>query len=299
MGAPFTLNTYTLTVSPSGTGSGNVTGNGIDCAWNGSSSSGTCSVNLNYNTLVSLTAAPNAGSTFSGWSGGTGSAAGCSGIGTCAFTLTEASGAGAPFLLNTYTVMASAQGNGVGTVQSNVGGLSYNYPAGSSGTTSPLNHGTNVVLTATASTGSTVGWTTCTGTASGNGTASAACTYTNLDGNKTASATFTLLTTYNMTVTPSGTGSGSITGNGIDCSWDGNSGSGTCSVSLDYNTAVSLTADSECRIGLRRLDRWQRVGRGVQRDGGLCVQPDRGIRNRFDLYPEKFHLFALNPSPLS
>ena len=94
VGAPFTLNTYTLTVSPSGTGSGSVTGNRIDCASNGSSSSGTCSVNLNYNTLVSLTAAPNAGSTFSGWSGGTGSAAGCSGIGTCAFTSLRPRGRG-------------------------------------------------------------------------------------------------------------------------------------------------------------------------------------------------------------
>ena len=93
----FALNTYTLSVTPSGTGSGGVTGNGLDCAWNGSGSSGTCSVNLDYNTAVSLTATPNVGSAFSGWSGGSGSAAGCSGTGVCVFNLTEASGIGSIF----------------------------------------------------------------------------------------------------------------------------------------------------------------------------------------------------------
>ena len=93
----FALNTYTLSVTPSGTGSGNITGNDINCSWSGSDSSGTCSVNLDYNTAVSLTATPNVGSAFSGWSGGSGSAAGCSGTGACAFNLTEASGIGSIF----------------------------------------------------------------------------------------------------------------------------------------------------------------------------------------------------------
>jgi hypothetical protein len=244
VGSPFALNTYNLAVTPSGTGSGSVTGNGLNCSWNGSSSSGTCSVSLTYNTAVSLPATSSVGSTFSGWSGGSGSAASCSGTGACSFSITQASGAGSPFTLNTYTVTANAQGNGGGTVQSNVGGVSYNYPTGSTGTTSALNFGTNVVLTATASTGSTVAWTTCTGgTVSGNGTAQATCTYSSLDGNKTAAAAFTL-NTYNLAVTPSGTGSGSVTGNGLNCSWNGSSSSGTCSASLAHNTAVSLTASS-------------------------------------------------------
>ena len=123
-------------------------------------------------------------------------------------------------------------------MQSNVGGVSYSYPV-VAGTTPALNHGTNVVLTATAATGTTVAWTTCTGTASGNNTASATCTYSSLDGNKTATATF-MLSTYYMTVTPSGTGSGTVTGNGLNSLWNGSGSNGTCSVNLDYNTAVSL-----------------------------------------------------------
>ena len=139
---------HVLTVTPSGTGSGSVTGNGLNCSWNGSSSSGTCSVTLYHRTWASLTANPSVGSTFNGWSGGSGSAAGCSGTGACSFSLTQASGVGAPFALNTY----------------------------------------------------------------------------------------------NLAVTPSGTGSGSVTGNGIDCAWNGGDSSGTCSVSLNYDTAVSLSA---------------------------------------------------------
>jgi alpha-tubulin suppressor-like RCC1 family protein len=94
---PALTGTHKLTVSPSGTGSGTVTGNGIDCTWNGNSSSGTCSVTLAANTVVSLNAAPGSGSTFAGWTGGSGSAAGCSGTGNCAFSITASSWVGAPF----------------------------------------------------------------------------------------------------------------------------------------------------------------------------------------------------------
>jgi hypothetical protein len=96
----------------------------------------------------------------------------------------------ASFAINTYTVTATATGNGTGTAASNIGGINYYYQTNNTGTTTALNHGTNVVLTATAGTGSKVSWTTCTGAASGNGTATATCTFSSLDGNKTAQATF-------------------------------------------------------------------------------------------------------------
>ena len=88
---------YILTVSPSGTGSGNVTGNGINCSWNGSSGSGICNVMLAENTAVTLNASPSNDSTFVGWIGCSGSGSGCSGTGDCKFDITETSGLGVVF----------------------------------------------------------------------------------------------------------------------------------------------------------------------------------------------------------
>ncbi len=66
---------FTLTVIKAGTGSGTVAGTGISCG-------GDCSEVYNSGTVVTLTATPTSGSSFSGWSGG-----GCSGTGTCMVTM--------------------------------------------------------------------------------------------------------------------------------------------------------------------------------------------------------------------
>ncbi|MBI5192349.1 MAG: choice-of-anchor D domain-containing protein [Nitrospirae bacterium] len=62
--ANFVINAYTLTISKNGTGSGTVASNpvGIDCGID-------CSEVYNHGTSVTLTAAPDAGSIFTGWSG--------------------------------------------------------------------------------------------------------------------------------------------------------------------------------------------------------------------------------------
>jgi beta-xylosidase len=66
---------YTLTVSKGGTGSGTVTGGGINCGT-------TCSASYPSGSSVTLTAAAASGSTFAGWSGA------CSGTSaTCTVTL--------------------------------------------------------------------------------------------------------------------------------------------------------------------------------------------------------------------
>ncbi len=70
----------TLTVSKAGTGAGTVTSNpaGINCG-------ATCSASFAFGSGVILSAAPTAGSMFTGWSGG-----GCSGTGTCTVTMSSA-----------------------------------------------------------------------------------------------------------------------------------------------------------------------------------------------------------------
>src|SRR5207244_10398538 len=62
--ATFTPQTFTLTVSKAGTGAGTVTSSpaGITCG-------ATCAASFTSGTAVTLTAAPAAGSTFTGWSG--------------------------------------------------------------------------------------------------------------------------------------------------------------------------------------------------------------------------------------
>ena len=70
-----TLAPLQLNVVKTGTGSGTVTSTpaGINCG-------ATCSAPYAYNTVVKLTAAASAGSTFTGWSGA------CGGLGDCYVT---------------------------------------------------------------------------------------------------------------------------------------------------------------------------------------------------------------------
>jgi len=76
-----------LQISRTGTGSGTVTSNppGIDCGSD-------CAETYLSFTQVTLTATPDAGSTFTGWSGGK-----CSGTGTCEVTMLEATSVTAAF----------------------------------------------------------------------------------------------------------------------------------------------------------------------------------------------------------
>jgi len=85
----FTTVGASLAVSKAGSGSGSVTSSpaGISCG-------STCSFRYAHGTLVTLTATPSAGSTFSGWSG-----SGCSGSGTCVVTIDTDSAVTSTFTL--------------------------------------------------------------------------------------------------------------------------------------------------------------------------------------------------------
>src|SRR5207237_2736924 len=90
--AGFAIQTFTLTAGRSGLGTGTVTSSpaGINCG-------ATCSASYNYNTVVTLTAAPAVGSLFTGWSG-------CDSVSglTCTVTMSAGRSATAAFPIPTF-----------------------------------------------------------------------------------------------------------------------------------------------------------------------------------------------------
>ena len=90
--ANFTVPTFVLTVNKTGAGTGTVTSTpaGINCG-------ATCSFSFNNNTMVTLTATPAAGSTFTSWSGA------CTGSGDCTVTMSAARAVTASFGVSTVT----------------------------------------------------------------------------------------------------------------------------------------------------------------------------------------------------
>jgi hypothetical protein len=174
----FVAPTFALNVTKAGTGTGTVTSApaGINCGAD-------CSENFAENTVVTLTAAPAASSTFAGWSG-----AGCSGTGTCVVTMSAAASVQATFNAAVTLTVAKA-GNGTGTVTSDVGGINC-------GSTCAVGYpnGTVVTLTAAPGTGQNfTGWSG--GGCSGTGT----CVVT-LTAATTVTATFTDTTPPDTTI---------------------------------------------------------------------------------------------------
>jgi len=85
---------YTLNVSKSGSGSGTVTGPGINCGTD-------CSESYTAGTNVTLTATPASGSYFAGWSGD------CSGTGSCTLTMNSNKSVTATFNISNQPPNAS------------------------------------------------------------------------------------------------------------------------------------------------------------------------------------------------
>ena len=162
-------NDYTLTVAKAGTGGGGVTSADglINCGDD-------CNEVYGNFRAITLTALPNEGSLFTGWTGA------CTNVsGDCVVSMTGRKNVTAKFNA-TYTLTISKRGTGTGTVTSADGLINC-------GTDCSENYTANTVvtLTATPSAGSTfAGWSgSCTGTAS--------CTVT-LSAAKNARATFNL-----------------------------------------------------------------------------------------------------------
>ena len=213
------VSNFQLTVQNAGAGGGTIASSlgGISCGQ-------TCSASFASGTSVALTATPNSGSTFAGWSGA------CSGTGSCTVTIAANTSVTATFSASTSSpVQLTVQnaGTGAGTVTSSPSGVNCGQTCSAS-----FASGTSVTLTATPSSGSTFGgWSgACTGTG--------ACAVT-LTANTSVTATFNTATPppVQLTVQSSGTGKGTVTSNpsGINCG-------ATCSASFASGASVTLTA---------------------------------------------------------
>lgn len=136
-----TLSTVTLTVTKDGTGTGSVYSDpeGIDCGE-------TCQADLEPDTVVTLSVAPDVGSSFTGWGGD------CTGSDPCDVTMDAAKSVTATFALNTYSLTVSTTGSGA--VASSPEGISCGAICSAN-----FNHGTVVSLTPTPEAGwSFTGW---------------------------------------------------------------------------------------------------------------------------------------------
>jgi hypothetical protein len=200
---------FSLTVTKAGTGSGTVTGSGINCGTD-------CTETYDEDTTVTLTPIPATDSTFTGWSG-----SGCSGTAPCVISMTQNRSVTATFALR-RTLTVTKAGTGSGTVTSSPTGITCGTDC-----TQTYDEGTSVTLTATPATGSTfTGW-------SGGGCSGTAPCAVSMTQNRSVTATFALRRT--LTVTKTGTGSGTVTGSGINCGTD-------CMQTYDEGTSVTLTA---------------------------------------------------------
>jgi hypothetical protein len=214
--AVFTLKTYNLSVTVGGSGHGSVTSDvgGIEC-FRGEE----CSLAYDHGTLVTLTAAPESNSDFTGWTGD------CTGTDTCQVTMDQVRSVTAAFTLKTHDLSVSPEGSGDGTVTSDIDGIDCGVDCSET-----YDHDTLVILTATPSVNSIfTGWTG--GSCGGTGE----CQVSMVEASS-ITATFTIKS-YNLSVSKSGTGTGTVTSNlaGIDCGED-------CTQPYDHGTGVTLTA---------------------------------------------------------
>ncbi len=217
--AAFALDELAIITSFTGNGAGTVTSSpaGINCTKTTTTTTGTCEFVYTANQMVTLTAAPAASSTFTGWSGG-----GCSGTGTCVVTMDMAKAVTAGFTLKQYVLQIDKTGTGTGTVTSAPAGIACGGDCDET-----YNHGTAITLTAVAATGSTfTGW-------SGGGCSSTGTCVVTLAAATTVQAQFTI-NSYALTTSTTAGGTITSTPGSISCPT-------TCAQNFTHGTVVTLT----------------------------------------------------------
>ena len=211
----------TVTVVPSGSGSGTITSGGsvvdpgVSCSWNGFTTSGTCTGSSGGVQTVTVSASPSPGSTWGGWSDCPGFIHGTGGI-NCTYNVTSSSDDftihGRFDLIDTEATLTIApQGTGSGTVvgSGSVSGAgiincAWNGAVASGTCTFGSGGSQSIQLSATPASGSQlVTWTNCPGTVSSAGTV---CTYAISDPSDdfTVRPRFDLVSTNALTVSVSG-----------------------------------------------------------------------------------------------
>ncbi len=166
--ATFVTGKYRLTTTATGAGTIKSAPAGIDCG-------ATCVAGFAYGTMVSLSATPEAGSTFGGWTGA------CSGTGACSVAMDAAKSVSANFTAGNYALTVTRIGGG--TVTSTPAGIDCGSTCSAS-----YKPGVAVTMTATPSAGYT--FTSWSGSCTGSGAGTGKCTVT-MSGPRAVTATFT------------------------------------------------------------------------------------------------------------
>ncbi len=214
-----TADEHPLTVAKTGSGFGTVTSSpsGVDCG-------SECSAFYEEGAKVTLTATPEGGSTFAGWSG-----SGCSDTGTCEVTISAAKAVTAEFTAGAkpeFALKVKKAGSGTGTVTSSPAGINCGLTC-----EAEYEEGTAVTLTGAAGANTKpVTWGGCDSVDGEN-----KCLVT-MGAAREVTATFAL-EQHLLSVSTTGSGTGKVTSSppGIDCG-------ATCSASFDHGTVITLNA---------------------------------------------------------
>jgi len=229
---------YPLTISRTGSGTVTSSVTGVYCGLD-------CAESYNSGTSVTLTATPDPGANFVGWSGS------CSGTGSCVVTMTAARNVTASF---THLLTVSKSGSGTGTVTSTPAGINC-------GSTCSANYSNGSLVTLSAGADANAAFTGWAGACTGTGP----CTVT-MDAAKNVTAFFTRQQ-YLLAVSKNGTGSGTITSSpaGISCG-------AACNSMYDGGTSVTLSASPD---GNSSFAGWSGACTGT----GICVVTMDALKN--------------------